>query len=45
MGFFEATDSIHDDMDEIDWMEDDYVAITAAGVRNNHKPLSLQGVV
>lgn len=41
LGFTESTDSLHEDIDEIDWMEDRYVAITAAAQRNDLTPLSL----
>ncbi|MGM3176020.1 LysR family transcriptional regulator [Dickeya lacustris] len=42
LGFTELTDQQHGDIHEIDWMEDDYVALTATRFRENRTPLSLE---
>lgn len=42
LGFTEFADHMHEDIHDIDWMEDDYVAITATRFRDNQTPLSLE---
>ncbi|WP_225622242.1 LysR family transcriptional regulator [Musicola keenii] len=42
LGFTESGDPIHGSIEEIDWMQDDYVALTASHFRDNRTPLSLE---